>query len=979
MWLPINSILEQNVQLAKEVNKASELFGLLENGIYLYPFKLGQGFNRVSNKGVNYNLNDDVKDYLGHINVQDINKPIIANWVDSWTQTSNNDGTTNRLRVGKKIIGFNADTTWNLNVETIQLNNLNLTDTYTSHSLTLTFFYEPTISTFANTAWEWDDTKLTDYLYVVVNPITQTNQFLVAESITPFFVKSEENKTTPLGWQVQFSSLNLKFNNAGKNILNFVQCGAVGAPYAWPKEILKPDGNIDVVLDKSRALLNQFNDWDYSSLGVDTIQVDYDISPLYCCMWAAGVPAPTDQPNIISKDENGNVYGLSYYTQNPKMLLMSDTAPIDPNITLLDGQLNTKYVLINQAKPVAHTIYNGWESWINRNQTFGNDKIFQGGLQIDDLDNKVEQSNAELFPITNNGFQFRGVLNYFNGITPYTPEQYTLTNPTPAEVNNNNALVYLGQNSISLDYDAGFRFSVGDIPIIGRILKKFMLGLNPTYILGLSPNASNRLNANIPINGLMTLEQFKMVKTGLIPSSTKDQPIAPMEIFSNEPNNYNATLNKQLASAFCFRLTDRYFDRDGTQRDTDYLGQKKDKNGNTLTANQSQYLKAAPSSNRFFITNVWNKAIGKPNIRLVFRNDYFKNSNGMGKNVAQFWQQSNSKFKGDASLWLNSWDFDAQPSAFSSLTTWPVAVVNLPPPDQTSDTFGGEQPLLTDNNNKIEASNVDVAFSYEAPSKEDKNYECRLCFNSNFNNLVYHSIPVLSAEWKHLRLYFEYNINITYATTRKPTDGLSLDDATKTDDVLVYKGYFELNKDDNKIYIRDLIKEIKPFPIRNPNANVDGKEIPKYKAATLEHNPPRGKTTYTDVNYNALYFEPSLIPTVEFWNNGDVIGSFELGVNNLTLNISKSKMTLIFNTNPPANEWGYKTITPALFSENKTYPIQWMTPVIGRTQLHSPQWGYGFKEYVSSNTSNFTVKPSQAIVDDYLTLNLTIINATWSK
>ena len=130
-----------------------------------------------------------------------------------------------------------------------------------------------------------------------------------------------------------------------------------------------------------------------------------------------------------------------------------------------------------------------------------------------------------------------------------------------------------------------------------------------------------------------------MIKNGIFiddKATENKKPIAPMEVFSKENNNYNVILNKQMSSAFCWKLTDKYYSKDNNILDTSFLGQKTDKNGNVVSENDSKYNKAAPTTNRFFVTNVWNKIIGKPNIRLVFRNSYLTNEQELGTNISQY-------------------------------------------------------------------------------------------------------------------------------------------------------------------------------------------------------------------------------------------------------------------------------------------------------------------------------------------------------
>lgn len=981
MWLPINSLLQQNEALAKQVNRASESFGLLENGIYLYPFKIGQGFNRVSNTGVDYNLNTNPNNYLGSINVQDINKPIIACWADSWSRVANNDGVVDNLRVGKKIIGFNADTNWMLNIDTISLNEINLTDTYTSHSLTLTFFYEPTIPVFNNTSWDWDDTKLTDYLYLVVNPITQTQQFLIADSVTPIFIKNEENDTAPLGWTVTFSSLNLKFNNAGKNILNFVQCGEVGAPYAWPKEVKDKDGNIITVLDKTRACLTSSNAWEYSKLGTDALQLDYDIAPFYNSVACFGRSVSETNPTIINQDDDSNVFEFSYQTDLPHFVIAEKTGAIDPNITLLSGQLNTKYVAINQARPVARTIYKDWLNWINSGMNLATQKEFQGGLEFDCTTYKPETSNVNQFSITNDGFLFEATLNYHNGITPFTQQDYTLTNPPPHEINNHNALVYLGMNSISLDYEVGYRFSVGEIPVIGKILKLFMLGLNPTWILGLNVGGKQILDNNIPLNGMMTLEQWNMIKYGIFNSSSTPlvKPTCPMEVFSKEQNNYNVVLNKQLASAFAWKLSDKYYSLDNNILDTFYLGQKTKKDGTPLSDNDSKYQKIAPTTKRFFISNVWNRIAGKPNIRLLFRNNYITNEQQLGTNIAQFWQQSNAKFKNDSSLWLNEWEFTPNPTNFASSVTWPQPVSNLPAPETTSDIFGSRQHLLNDTNNTISADNINI----NTTQNDDGTFNSNFNVDPNWNGLVYNYTPPLNSNFKSIELTCDFITQINYSQTRNPTEAKETTLIKTTDNLFNYKIKLILNEDKTVSY-EILEQNDFLFPAKNPNANIGGREVPKYTAVTLVQRPAHGSIRYEPYYMNAFYWTPLAKCNYSIFSDSqnNIIGSWSIPETNQNININIDKTLLKFamnNISVQENDIGFKKFVPALIGKNKTYDLSYGIPTVVNYETSAGQWGYNHWQKIGEIIKYESLTTTSDITSDYLTFELNVVNAKWFK
>lgn len=112
-----------------------------------------------------------------------------------------------------------------------------------------------------STEWEPNEDDLNLFFYIVVDKTMDSFQLL---ELTSFEKKYNISTKEFINTDLNFKSINLKYSSSGSQILDFIQFGALGFGYPFPKEKLDKEGNIIVDLDIEKSNIT----------GVDTIQLD---------------------------------------------------------------------------------------------------------------------------------------------------------------------------------------------------------------------------------------------------------------------------------------------------------------------------------------------------------------------------------------------------------------------------------------------------------------------------------------------------------------------------------------------------------------------------------------------------------------------------------------------------------------------------------------------------------------------------------
>ncbi len=544
-----NALGEAVEQFQEGVEEINVIVG---RKIRLYPFVKASGFTRYSEFGESA-LQDNPEARKTDLLIQNGSEPITLYWNNAVNFVVQPDGITT-----KKVLNPNIDDLYyecvvisisysNNDKESVSLNGSDY-QTFT-HSRTLVLYSRD---------WLPSIEAMDDFLYVVLDSQNYVGgqQILKITTINPIYNQANGQAE---GCEITLQEVNLDYSHNAKDLLALPQFAPIGGNYAFPKEVVN-NGVVETFYDASV--------WN-NDVGCQTLQLGIYGGALISGLNVYGRPKDND-----------------YVLPIRKLFVMEFLAPISSTFDV-HGIDTMDYYYLMGAIPRNTGVWKNWRSWGQSKitNTTGN-MVFYGGL---DINTSTNTKTWEKVVGTNGGYgdnQPTGdwdsvdmnantpIYSEWN-ITPYdistnsdgisfdvraskwlwaSDIDFKLSNIMPVySIFNFCSMVYETMELLPINYSTLIRFSLGDVPLLGGLLKFVMGGINPTWLTG---------SVSIPKNkicGLIPTESFKMgtMNIGTDGEAGISNQYLKYDVFSGDTSDITSVGNKQMISTIRVRFTDR--------------------------------------------------------------------------------------------------------------------------------------------------------------------------------------------------------------------------------------------------------------------------------------------------------------------------------------------------------------------------------------------------------------------------------------
>lgn len=648
--------------------------------IYVYKFRKTSGNIKLTNLG------ERSIDYDNHIfrqttNVYTGKEPITVVWEDSTKlSVDNQDNIIKECKVGTYYeLYFEETTNATLTVDNLQILDKNYVNSYITKNLQLTSY-----------DWEVNENDTLEYLYLILDKRNQSLQWL---EITNYQNYYQEETRKFVNSNITFESINLKYSQSGKTLIDFVQLGSLGEGYAFPVEEYDSNGKATISLDQK--LLLREND------GVVQIQYDFNngVGNSDFLFWGR-------VKETLIKEENG-IYQIN--VSKPQMLFPY-RANFPKSGTFFYNKPNLNSYVVLNASPVKQEIWASYKEAYKSNERIGEyniDKTKQvlTGFKCDLA--QVRNSNKDWHTNLNWDNQRSVSLNLTN--TNLTPIPYVkninqiIRQATYCEFFVINSFLNWYTDVIKFDYRETTKWKLTDtLGVLGSVVDTLVGGLDIGW------TSTNSLGPNQPLNFLIPCISFEDGKAAL-----SDQAPLPSDIFID--NNFKKVLptSTNVLTSWNFTLTDQFIDTTITDNliqeegkglngiwNTKYLGQTTDEqgrqllqDGRQLELNLNTFVLYKPSTTNGFIVDIdKHHTIGECDYKV---SGYNKNNEA----IYTMYSETNSKARNEITLWenLNKYNYYDK---FNTLgqSTWPKQVIPPTPPVEFRQEwiYSGKLDLFTD-------------------------------------------------------------------------------------------------------------------------------------------------------------------------------------------------------------------------------------------------------------------------------------------
>ena len=630
--------------------------------IYIYKFRKTSGNIKLTNLG------ERSIDYDNHIfrqttNVYTGKEPITVVWEDS-TKLSldNQDNIIKECKVGTYYeLYFEETTNATLTIDNLQILDKNYVNSYITKNLQLTSY-----------DWEVNENDTLEYLYLILDKRNQSLQWL---EITNYQNYYQEETRKFIQSNITFESINLKYSQSGKTLIDFVQLGALGEGYAFPKEEYDSNGKAIITLDQK--LLLREND------GVSQIQYDFNngVGNSDFLFWGRV------KETLISQD-NG-IYQIN--VSKPQMLFPY-RANFPKSGTFFYNKPNLNSYVVLNASPAKQEIWASYKEAYKSNERIGE-------YNIDKTKQVLTGFKCDLGQVRNSNKDWHTNLNWDNQRSVSFNFDYINVEPIPYVKNINqiirqttyceffviNSFLNWYTDVIKFDYRETTKWKLTDtLGVLGSVVDTLVGGLDIGW------TSTNSLGPNQPLNFLIPCISFEDGKAAL-----SDQAPLPSDIFID--NNFKKVLptSTNVLTSWNFTLTDQFIDTTITDNliseegkglngiwNTKYLGQTTDeqgrqllRDGRQLELNLNTFRIYKPSTTNGFIVDIdKHHTIGECDFKVSAYN-------AGGEAIYTMYSETNSKARNEITLWenLNKYNYYDK---FNTLgqSTWPTQVIAPKPP-----------------------------------------------------------------------------------------------------------------------------------------------------------------------------------------------------------------------------------------------------------------------------------------------------------
>lgn len=630
--------------------------------IYLYKFRKTSGNIKLTNLGER-SIDYDNNIFRQTTNVYTGKEPITVVWEDSTKlSVDNQDNIIKECKVGTYYELYFEDTTDNnLTIDNLQILDKNYVNSYITKNLQLKSYN-----------WEVNENDTLEYVYLILDKRNQSLQWL---EITNYRNYYQEETRNFIESEITFESVNLKYSQSGKTLIDFIQLGSLGEGYAFPKEEYDTNGKATISLDQD--LLLRAND------GVSQIQYDFNngVGNSDFLFWGR-------VKETLIKEENG-VYQIN--VAKPQMLFPY-RANFPKSGTFFYNKPNLNSYVVLNASPTKQ------EVWASYKEAYkSNDRI--GEYNVDKTKQVLTGFKCDLAQVRNSNKDWSTNLNWDNqrSVSLNLPK-INLT-PIPYVKNINqinrqatyceffviNSFLNWYTDVIKFDYRETTKWKLTDtLGILGSITNTLVGGLDIGW------TSTNTLGPDQPLNFLIPCISFEDGKSAL-----SDPAPLPSDIFIDSNIKKVLPTSTNVLTSWNLTLTDQFIDTSITDNliqeegkglngiwNTKYLGQTTDEQGRKLLSdgrqlelNLNNFVMYKPSTNNGFIVDIdKHHTIGECDYKV-------SGYNANNETIYTLYSETNAKARNEITLWenLNKYNYYDK---FNTLgqSTWPKQVIPPTPP-----------------------------------------------------------------------------------------------------------------------------------------------------------------------------------------------------------------------------------------------------------------------------------------------------------
>ena len=630
--------------------------------IYLYKFRKTSGNIKLTNLGER-SIDYDNNIFRQTTNVYTGKEPITVVWEDSTKlSVDNQDNIIKECKVGTYYELYFEDTTDNnLTIDNLQILDKNYVNSYITKNLQLKSYN-----------WEVNENDTLEYVYLILDKRNQSLQWL---EITNYRNYYQEETRNFIESEITFESVNLKYSQSGKTLIDFIQLGSLGEGYAFPKEEYDNNGKATISLDQE--LLLRAND------GVRQIQYDFNngVGNSDFLFWGR-------VKETLIKEENG-IYQIN--VAKPQMLFPY-RANFPKSGTFFYNKPNLNSYVVLNASPRKQ------EVWASYKEAFkGNNRI--GEYNVDKTKQVLTGFKCDLTQVRNSNKDWSTNLNWDNQRSVSFNFDYINVEPIPYVKNINqikrqatyceffviNSFLNWYIDVIKFDYRETIKWKLTDtLGILGSLVDTLVGGLDIgwTSISSLGPNQ--------PLNFLIPCISFEDGKSAL-----SDPAPLPSDIFIDSNIKKVLPTSTNVLTSWNLTLTDQFIDTSITDNlineegkglngiwNTKYLGQTTDEQGRKLLSdgrqlelNLNTFRVYKPSTNNGFIVDIdKHHTIGECDYKV-------SGYNANNETIYTLYSETNAKARNEITLWENMNKYNYY-DKFNTLgqSTWPKQVIPPTPP-----------------------------------------------------------------------------------------------------------------------------------------------------------------------------------------------------------------------------------------------------------------------------------------------------------
>ena len=630
--------------------------------IYLYKFRKTSGNIKLTNLGER-SIDYDNNIFRQTTNVYTGKEPITVVWEDSTKlSVDNQDNIIKECKVGTYYELYFEDTTDNnLTIDNLQILDKNYVNSYITKNLQLKSYN-----------WEVNENDTLEYVYLILDKRNQSLQWL---EITNYRNYYQEETRNFIESEITFESVNLKYSQSGKTLIDFIQLGSLGEGYAFPKE--EYDNNGKAIISLDQELLLRAND------GVSQIQYDFNngVGNSDFLFWGR-------VKETLIKEENG-VYQIN--VAKPQMLFPY-RANFPKSGTFFYNKPNLNSYVVLNASPAKQEV---WSSYKEAYKS--NDRI--GEYNVDKTKQVLTGFKCDLAQVRNSNKDWKTNLNWDNQRSVALNLPNTNLTPIPYVKNINqinrqatyceffviNSFLNWYTDVIKFDYRETTKWKLTDtLGILGSITNTLVGGLDIGW------TSTNTLGPDQPLNFLIPCISFEDGKSAL-----SDPAPLPSDIFIDSNIKKVLPTSTNVLTSWNLTLTDQFIDTSITDNliqeegkglngiwNTKYLGQTTDEkgrkllqDGRQLELNLNTFVMYKPSTTNGFIVDIdKHHTIGECDYKV-------SGYNANNETIYTLYSETNAKARNEITLWENMNKYNYY-DKFNTLgqSTWPKQVIPPTPP-----------------------------------------------------------------------------------------------------------------------------------------------------------------------------------------------------------------------------------------------------------------------------------------------------------